>query len=210
MNKFYDEEEKIIAKSIVDDKKGVFLLGDSIRMGYCEYTKKLLENIADVRFPEENCRFTQYTYIRLQVWKDLFEAREDVAAVYWNNGHWDVAHWDNDEDCLNSIEDYKKMLVRIYNKIKKYFPNAKIIFSTTFKTNPKGIVGINPRSDKEIKEYNEAAKSVLSPLGVDIDDVFEKFNYFSEDMFKDYCHLTDEGFEILGKHVAEVIKNAII
>lgn len=212
MSVIYDEEMCVGMKTREDGSsnlKNVLMLGDSIRMGCCEYTKKYLENFADVRFPDENCRYTQYTYTSLQNWKNLFANPEAVDAVYWNNGHWDIAHWDGAEESLNSIGCYSEMLVKIYHKLKKYFPFAEIIFSTTFPMNPNGIVGINPRNNKEIKEYNEAAKSVLIPLGAKIDDVFTQFSNMPEELYADYCHLVPKGFEILGKHAADFIKSCI-
>ncbi len=40
--------------------KNVLLIGDSIRAGYDKAVKKSLEGIANVYFPEENCRFASY------------------------------------------------------------------------------------------------------------------------------------------------------
>ena len=55
--------------------KNVLLIGDSIRFGappdspgYGVYVKKLLEGIADVYAPDDNCRFAQYTLRYLYEW----------------------------------------------------------------------------------------------------------------------------------------------
>ena len=40
--------------------KNVLLIGDSIRVGYDKSVKKSLEGIANVYFPEDNCRFASY------------------------------------------------------------------------------------------------------------------------------------------------------
>lgn len=37
--------------------KNILLLGDSIRIGYDKSVRKSLESIANVYFPEDNCRF---------------------------------------------------------------------------------------------------------------------------------------------------------
>ena len=43
--------------------KQVFLIGDSIREGYCEKVKEALRDRAEVIYPGENCRTSQYIVI---------------------------------------------------------------------------------------------------------------------------------------------------
>ncbi|MBP3387690.1 MAG: SGNH/GDSL hydrolase family protein [Clostridia bacterium] len=205
----YDEEAALyVNDSISTDskKKTVFLIGDSIRMGYCEKVKELMKDVAEVYYPDDNCRYCQYTYVSLAVWKNIFADPNSVDIVQWNNGHWDIAHWD-DVDSLNSIEEYTKMLVRIAAKLKKYFPNAKVIFQTTLPMNPDNDEAINSRTTREIKAYNEAAKKIFEGTDVFIDDAFALFEDKTGDMFVDYCHLTDEGYDLIAKHVNENIRS---
>lgn len=198
--------EKIILNK---DKKTVFLVGDSIRMGYCGYTKEYLKDVADVAYPDDNCRYTQYTYVCLSQWKNIFPDPSAVDCVYWNNGHWDIAHWDNDSEPLNSIDEYCRMLVRIYDKLKKLFPNAKIVFGTTTPMNPDGVAWMNQRTTEEIKLYNEAAIKAFEGKDIYIDDAFALFEDKPSSFFIDYCHLTEEGFQLLGKHVGDFIMNIL-
>ena len=163
----------VSSEKIDEEKKNVLLLGDSIRAGYCEYTKAALSDAANVKYPDDNCRNTQYTYVSLAWWKNIFENTEKVNVVYWNNGHWDIAHWGGDEKSLNSVGQYCDMLCRIAKKLRKFFPNAKIIFATTTPANPNGSVGPNPRTNEEILKYNKAAISALSEEDVEIHDVYK-------------------------------------
>ena len=78
----------------------VSLLGDSIRMQYGPVVKELLGDEFQVWEPEENSRFSQYTL------RELFDHERDMRGsdiVHWNNGHWDVSHWANDERSLSDI-----------------------------------------------------------------------------------------------------------
>ena len=83
--------------------KTVFLIGDSIRFGappsspgYGIYVKEKLAGKAEVMYPDENCRFAQYTLRYLHEWaKDI--DRENVAVVHWNNGLWDALRLFGDE-----------------------------------------------------------------------------------------------------------------
>ena len=40
--------------------KKIVLIGDSIRMGYDKYVKDALSGVAEVYYPEENCKFAEY------------------------------------------------------------------------------------------------------------------------------------------------------
>lgn len=212
MTHLYDEEGgnfSIGPVSTDRSRKTVFLIGDSIRMGFLPYAQNALQDEVLLISPEENCRYTQYTYTSLSTWKLLFADPEKVELIYWNNGHWDIAHWDGDSEPLNTVEDYTKMLVRIYRRLRHYFPNAKIIFATTSPANPNGIMGVNPRSNEEISRYNQAAKRTMDELGVQVDDVYTFLKDWDSDAYADYVHLTDDGFRILGGHVAQVIRDAL-
>ena len=72
---YYHEEAALYVTekiSLDQNKKTIFLVGDSIRMGYCGYTKEYLKDVADVAYPDDNCRYTQYTYVGLSQWKNIF------------------------------------------------------------------------------------------------------------------------------------------
>lgn len=197
------------AAAPADSRKKVLLLGDSIRQGYCAVVRGALADLADVRFPAENCRFTQYTYTSLGNWRWLFDDPASVDAVYWNNGHWDAAHWNGAPDSLNPPALYAEMTARIAEQLRVLFPRAHRIFATTTPMNPSGAQGANPRTNDELCRYNEAAAAALAGSGVEIDDLAAFCRPFDEKMFRDYCHFTDEGFSRIGLHVAETLRRAL-
>jgi len=49
--------------------KKIVLIGDSIRMGYDKYVKESLDGIAEVYYPEENCKFAEYVLRFIGEWK---------------------------------------------------------------------------------------------------------------------------------------------
>ena len=192
--------------------KNCFLIGDSIRQGYCGFAKENLADIANVYYPADNCRYTQYTLVQLcDEWVSLAECgAENVDIVHWNNGHWDIRHWDGDGKSLNTVEQYCDMLERIYLLLKKLFPNAEIIFATTTPMNPGSDVSLLTRTTDEIKVYNAAAKKTITRLGGTVNDLFDFMKDASPDMYIDHCHYTDEAFKLLGQRVAEVLKERLI
>ena len=74
-------------------KKNIFLIGDSIREGYCALTREALSDLAEVFYVNDNCRNTQYVITNLNNWANLFSDPDRVDLVQFNCGHWDVAHW---------------------------------------------------------------------------------------------------------------------
>ena len=191
-------------------RKTVFLIGDSIRLGYCGYAKEMLADIADVYYPEDNCRYVQYTYVCLQEWKKFFEDPDAVDAIVWNNGHWDIAHFDNDPESLNSIEEYQRGLVRIARRLRDYFPNAKIVFTTTLPVSPLDYPDwAAPRTSAEIRRYNDAAIEVLGKEGVIIDDAFELYKDEPASFFCDCCHLTEEGYTRYAAHITSIVRGLL-
>lgn len=69
--------------------KKVLLIGDSIRAGYDKYLKKALEDVAEVYYPSDNCRFAEYVLRHLHDWKQGL-GLDEVDLVHWNAGLWDT------------------------------------------------------------------------------------------------------------------------
>ena len=90
------------------EKKNIFLIGDSIRRGYCATTKEELLDKANVFYVNDNCRSTQYVIFSTKGWAGKFNDASLVDIVYFNCGHWDAAHWSGDIEPLTSLPEYEK------------------------------------------------------------------------------------------------------
>ena len=189
-----------------DTKKNIFLIGDSIRMGYCISVREALSDIAEVFYVDENCRNTQYVITKLNSWDNMFSDPTRVDLIQFNCGHWDVAHWCGGALSLTSQDEYARNLQIIIDMISKLFPRAKIVFATTTTMNPSGKVGINPRTNEEISRYNEIAKAVAGKNNIPVNDLFAITKEWDSSYYKDYCHFTDETNVILGQAVAATLK----
>ena len=150
--------------------KTVLLLGDSIRLGYGQIVRDKLSGVADVRYPEENCRFAYYTLRGICDWVRLVPDPAKVDVVHWNCGLWDLGQRDGREP-LTPIDVYAATIGRIADEIRHYFPNAKIVFATTTPLNPAVKSPWHTRGEGEIVRYNAAAVAELLPRGVLIDDL---------------------------------------
>jgi len=184
--------------------KQVFLIGDSIRLGYCETVKKELADCAEVIFPAGNCRSTHFVIESLAGWLPLCR-REDVAVVHFNCGHWDAAHFDGDETALTAVETYGNNIRKIIRRLKRYFPDAELIFATTTPMNPDPVTPDN-RTTEEIRAYNREGIRAAEECGASINDLFALAEDWDSGYYADACHFTEEGYRILGETVAAEIR----
>lgn len=198
-------EEALLEKAdgIEKGKKTVYLIGDSSTVGYRRTVKKELAGIANVVYPEENGRSSQYVITMLRTWSGLCDA-DSVGIVQFNTGHWDIAHWNDEEISLTSVDEYAKNVCRIAASLRRMYKNAVIVYATTMPMNPNGENSVNYRYTSEIIKYNEAALNALAGSDVVINDLFSFAKDFTPSDFADYCHLTDEANEKVGRHCASL------
>ncbi len=190
--------------------KRIYLMGDSIRFGavnspgYGVYVKEKLNGLAEVYYPDDNCRFAQYTLRYLYDWANSVDS-ENIDIVHWNNGLWDVLRLHGDEP-LTPIDVYVDFLERIYKKLRLLFPNAKIIFANSTPVieelgNPKFM-----RYNKEIREYNNAAQKLMEKLGVQVNDLFSLAENLGESFRSDWVHYNEEGSKLLADAVVKALE----
>lgn len=189
--------------------KKVYLIGDSIRFGaagspgYGVYVKEKLNGRAEVYAPNENSRFAQYTLRNLWDWTQEINP-EEIDIVHWNNGLWDVLRLHGDEP-LTPIDVYTAFLERTYKKIRLLFPNAKIVFALSTSVIEEWANPDFMRYNKEIEEYNAAAKSLMLRLGAEVDDLYSVSQGLGEEYRSDWVHYNEKGSEILADAVIKAI-----
>ncbi|MBQ5649153.1 MAG: hypothetical protein IIV03_03335 [Clostridia bacterium] len=192
--------------------KNVFLIGDSIRYGaqpvspgYGIYVKEMLEGKANVYYPNENCRFAQYTLRALYDWaKRLKKENIQIDVIHWNNGLWDVLRLNGDEP-LTPCEIYVYYLKRIHAMLTKLFPDAKIIFALSTSILEEKATPDFFRYNADIERYNAAAKELMDELGVPVNDLYTVSNGIDPSMHCDWVHFGEDGSKILAKAVTEKI-----
>ena len=197
--------------------KNVLLIGDSIRYGaksnpeyktadspgYGVYVTEMLKGKANIFAPNDNCRFAQYTLRYLYDWAKDLEC-DKIDIVHWNNGLWDVLRINGDEP-LTPIDVYESMLGRVYEMIKKIFPNAKIIFALSTAVVEEWARPDFMRYNSDIERFNEVAKKVILEKGGIINDLYSISAGFDNSLHADFVHFNEEGSKILAKAVCEKI-----
>ena len=86
--------------------KKIYLIGDSIRMGYDSIVREILQDEAQVTWHTENARYAPYTMRALTGWKNEDIRPETIDLIHWNNGLWDILHHGFDEETQTSPEEY--------------------------------------------------------------------------------------------------------
>ena len=180
--------------------KNILLIGDSIRRGYDSAVKKTLEGIAEVYFPEDNCRFASYLLRYIGDYGALIKnGTPDI--IHWNAGLWDCLR-QYGEDAHTPIEVYAYYIERICLRIKKLYPNATVIFATSTSVISEKMAEGFKRYNKEIEEYNSAAVEIVKKHGFLIEDLNTVSDKLPESAHSDAVHYyTPEGTEAIANQV---------
>ncbi len=183
--------------------KKIVLLGDSIRMGYDKYVKEAFEDVAEVYYPKENCRFSQYFLRFLKGWKKDWP--EDIDLVHWNAGLWDLLEI-YDDGPLTPIEFYEYNIARIDRQLRKMFPKAKFVFATSTGVDESGNTLGHVRLNSNIEAYNAAALRALAGTDTVINDLYALTKDATPEWRSDRTHYsTPKGLTEIGGRVIETI-----
>ena len=185
--------------------KKVILLGDSIRMGYDKYVKDALAGVAEVYYPDDNCRFAQYLLRNMHQWKNEGKWPTDADIVHWNAGLWDIVELYGEEP-LTIEAQYAEMVKRIDRHIRRLFPSAKIVFATTTSVVESGFRPEFKRRNSYIERYNEIAVDALAVSDCKINDLYALTRTLPDACRSDATHFnTPEGRKALGDRVLSYI-----
>ena len=187
--------------------KSVFLLGDSIRLGYERYVKVMLEDYAKVYTPGEvNGGMAQHVQRWVHVWAREQNLPQDLDLVHWNAGLWDVLRIWGDEP-FTSPAFYADTLVKIHNRLKQIFPKAKLVFALSTAVQEEKYIGEEyKRYNSDIRAYNEIAIKTLTPLGEEFDDLYSVSESAPKDCYSDPTHFnTLAGIKRIGGAVVDCL-----
>lgn len=185
--------------------KKVVLIGDSIRMGYDKYVKDALQGVANVYYPEENCRFAEYVLRYAHEWKKQFSFGDDVDLVHWNAGLWDALELFGDEP-LTPIDFYGELIKRVDKRLRMLYPKAKFVFATSTCVNEQMSKPEFTRHNEIIKKYNAEAVRILSNTDTIINDLYSLTESFDNSYHSDWVHYyTPKATEQIGGRVLSII-----
>lgn len=186
--------------------KKIILIGDSIRLGYDKYVKDALEGVAEVYYPGDSARFSQYTLHYLSDWKHENGWGEDIDLVHWNTGLWDVLEMYG-EAPISNPQQYGETIGKIQRQINILFPRAVQIFATSTSVIEEKYGATRKRHNSTIEQYNRIAVETLSDTGCLINDLYTLTkNAPVEIRGGDPTHFyTPEGTKLIGDRVLSYI-----
>ena len=194
-------------------KKNVILLGDSIRLNYCERVKELLSDICDVRFPYDNCAYTLNTIWNVRNWVNEI-GFDKIDLIHYNNGIWDHHRNLADGEPLSNIEQYVYLNRRLHNHLSTY--TDKLIWATTtpssstrdYKSSTLACLP-NDEWNREIALYNNVLSGYLTSKGVWITDLYNVIGADEANLCEDGIHLSEKGIEAAAQAVADNIRKRL-
>lgn len=188
--------------------KHVLLVGDSIRMGYDKSVRASLDGIAEVFFPEENCRFASYVLRYMhEYWRVIPEKRVDV--LHWNAGLWDCLRLFG-EDPHTPVEVYAYYIDRICQRIRKIMPDTEVIFATSTRVQSEKMDPMFKRYNEEIEAYNAAAVEVVKEYGFTVNDLYALSASLPDEAHSDPVHYyTPEGTRAFTRQVLDCLAPAL-
>ncbi len=179
---------------VQDDPKlpRVLLIGDSVSRGYTQAVRKTLAGKANVHRAPANCGPTATGLKKIDVWL--------------GDGKWDLIHFNfGIHDRRTPIADYTERLEQLIARMKQ--TGAKLVWAAT--TPVPNVPGKKPVA-QSIVERNAAAAKLVKKHSIPIDDLFTAVTpHLAEMQNPNDCHFNGDGYEFLGKKVAESIEAAL-
>ena len=189
--------------------KNILLIGDSIRAGYDKAVRKTLEGIANVYFPEDNCKFAAYTLRYLHEYKSALIAEENVDIIHWNAGLWDCLRLFG-EDPHTPLDVYAYYIERICVRIRKLYPDAQVIFATSTSVLSEKMDPNFKRYNEEIEAYNAVAVEIVKKYGFAVNDLYAASKALPEEAHSDAVHYyTPMGTEAFANQVLRYLTPAL-
>ena len=105
---------------------------------------------------------------------------------------------------------YGEFINRCCKKLRRFFPNAKIIFATSTPVVEHRFSPDSYRLNKDVIEYNKIAVAECLKYGFEIDDLYSVAEKFPEEYYSDCTHLrTEDGTRIMTGAVSGSILKAL-
>ena len=178
-------------------KKRVLLIGDSISCGYCRRVNLCLkEEIFADGFGTskgiDNPKFLEgLRYVKSQ------QNRCDLIHI--NNG---LHGWHLSE------EEYEKEYRKVLKEIMELYPDTPVVIALTTPLQPSETESDENRNGRVLKR-NEVACRLAGEFGLEVNDLYAPLEHHPELFSQDGVHLIPEGYELLAKQIADVVRTAL-
>lgn len=192
----------------------ILMIGDSISRGYSPCLREALKadyNVEQIVHPNGvevmNARNSNYTLENIDY---MLSKCRNCEVIIWNNGLWNTSRPDvsSKQDWpthyFTTTEQYQNELVQIAQRLQA--TGAQVIFTTSSTLPPSTAYFFEVGREREL---NEAARTVLEPMGIKIIDIYSFTATLSNEMreFVGTPHWGNTANKLLGNFVAnELLK----
>ena len=195
--------------------KNVYIIGDSISLGYTPEVVRLLAGRARVTHSPGNAQYSSFGLRNLKAWL----GDEHFDLIHFNWGCWDRHYLDPTADPLEpSVAKFKRDGVRRTTP-EQYAANleaivkilkttgAKLIWAASTPLRDDGTLVCKP---EEVAPYNAVAARIMAASGIRINDLYAcAVPELDRLISSDGCHFTADGYRHLGRQVAAVIQGEL-
>lgn len=178
------------------DKPRMLLIGDSITQGYGHNVYNMLDKKwALTRY--STSKGIDNPYLLEEIFMVAKQENYAYDFVHFNNG----IHADYISD-----EDFAVFYQQAVWALRDKFPNSKIAIatSTTLCKKENGVMVLSEKNDMVVRR-NAIMRRIAEGSGIKVNDLYEVAardnNYHCEDC----VHFTAEGYEVLGRQVADFL-----
>ena len=187
----------------------VFIIGDSISMGYTPHVEKELAGRARVARHQGNAGDTHNVLSNLGLWLDALGGEPDL--IHANAGLHDLRFWVEKGEYQVALESYAKNVRLLSGKLKE--TGAKLVWATTTPVidGAPNMSAEFPRKNASVESYNAAALEVVREAGLAVNDLYSFVNESGPESMitPDGVHFTEPGYAALGARVAGVIVDTL-
>jgi lysophospholipase L1-like esterase len=174
----------------------VLLIGDSVSRGYTQAVRTALAGAANVHRAPANCGPTASGIKHIEAWLASSPGGETWDVIHFNFGI---------HDRSTPVADYATRLEQFVERLEK--TGAKLVWATT---TPIPDDPAQKQTAASIVERNAAAAAIMEKHGVAIDDLFAFITpRLAEAQLPNDVHFKAEGYDLLGRQVAESIRAAL-
>jgi lysophospholipase L1-like esterase len=185
----------------------IVLIGDSIRMGYQRIVESELGEHLELWAPAKNSRNSERVRDHLQPW--ILDQKPDL--VHLNCGLHDIKVAFGATAHAIGIGAYRYNLECIMDATLQ--ASARLIWASTTPVNHAWHHANKDfdRYEADVRAYNEVAAEVATSRGVQIDDLYAVVMQAGRDdlLLPDGVHFRPQGYQLLGKAVAQAIHLAL-
>ena len=188
--------------------RNIVLLGDSIRIGYEETVREQLSGWASVWAPDEATGNSDNLRSRPDEW--VLSRHADLVHI--NAGLHDIKKPFDTGIAAVPLERYAENVRAILMRLKDE-TETEVVWALSTPVNYEWHHRTKnaDRFEEDVVAYNAAALGICRDLGVAVNDLFSLVDSAGRDdlMAPDGVHFKPEGYALLGKAVADCIRNAL-